>query len=228
MDPFTLLLGFAIGVAVTFLLIFVGIRIKTPVEKNVELVPMWSINELGLDVCGVVERISDLDLPAGSQLIVKNTDSVPPKITNTCELRIDPTISENFLIGQNRAFIFMGTATQKVPVLLTEDDDLLMRLRSEFNSRWDKAELHAEPIIMKDLSENVGHYTRIKGTVVDIKEFNPRETSPYSYILRVVDRGAGVDVLSKKRYTGEIEVVGSVRESKGLVAIDSISITEIK
>ena len=186
---------------------------------------MWSTNELGIEVWGVVERISDIDLPTGSQLVVKDMNSVPPKIANTCELRVDPTINENFLIGQNRAFIFMGTITRKVPILLTENDDFLMRLRSEFDSRWKKAELHAEPMIMKDLSENVGHYVRIKGTVVDIKEFNSRETSPYSFILRLVDRGAGIDVLSKKRYTGEVEVVGVVRENKGLTVIDSISIT---
>jgi hypothetical protein len=46
-------------------------------------------------------------------------------------------------------------------------------------------------------------------------------------VLRVTGMGVGVDVLANKEYSGDVEVMGKVRESRGTIAVDSIIIREV-
>ena len=228
MDPFTLLLGFVIGIVISFFAIYVSLHIRTPVEKSAELTTMWTINNLGLEVRGIVESLEEVDLPVGSQIVCRESGSLPRNVINSCDVKIDPRVNENFLLGRNRGFMFLGSVRKSTLILMTEDDDLLMKLSVEFNSRWNGAEPYAEPAEIKDLESCVDRYVRIRGTVSGTRRFDPRGALPYSTILRLVNMGMGVDVLSKKPYSGEIEVIGKVRTEGGAVAIDAMSIKEIR
>lgn len=224
MDLFAFFLGFAVAVVITFFVIYLSMRAKVPVEKSAELASMWSVKELGLEVKGIVESARDIDLPAGSTLVVKDSSYVPQRILNTCEVRTNPEVKGNILIGRNRAFIFSGIMSKSALVVVTEDDDMLLKLLNQFNTLWTGAVPYAEVVSIKDLRDNVGKYVKINGHITDARPF--KGNLPYSWILRVISMGVGVDVLADKEYRGDIEVVGKVREEKGAIAVDSLFVKE--
>jgi len=225
MDLFAFFLGFAIAAVVTFFVIYLSMRSSVPVEKSAELVSMWSIKELGLGVKGIAESADDIDLPAGSMLVVKDSGNIPQKILNTCEIRTNPDVKGNALIGNTRAFIFSGVMSRGSLVMVTQDDDMLLRLSNMFNNLWNSAQPYAEVVSINDLRDNIGRYVKINGHVTSAKPF--KGNLPYSWVLRVINMGVGVDVLAYNEYEGDVEVVGRVREEKGAVAVDSLFIRKL-
>ncbi|MDY6985705.1 MAG: hypothetical protein SVE93_04800 [Candidatus Thermoplasmatota archaeon] len=224
MDLFAFFLGFAIAAVITFFVIYLSMRSSVPVEKSAELVSTWSAKELGLEVKGIVESAGDIDIPAGSMLVVRDSSYVPQKILDTCEVRTNPEVKGNMLIGRNRAFIFSGVMSKSALVVVTDDDDMLLKLSNQFNALWTGAVPYAEVVNIKDLRDNVGKYVKISGHVTDARPF--KGNLPYSWILRVISMGVGVDVLADKEYKNDIEVVGKVREEKGATAVDSLFVKE--
>jgi hypothetical protein len=228
MDLFAFFLGFAVGIVIAFFVIYLSMRTRVPVQKSAELVNLWSINELGIDVRGMVESAGDINMPSGSRLVVRDTGYLPAKILNTCEVRTNPNVRGNYLIGPNRAFIFSGIMANTSPVVVTEDDDLLLRLSNDFNSLWSGAEPYAEVVSIRDLRDNMGRYVKLRGSVTSARPFDSKGAVPYSWVLRVTGMGVGVDVLANKEYYGDVEVVGKVRENRGTMAVDSLIIREIR
>jgi len=225
MDLFAFFLGFGIGVVITFLVIYLSMRSRVPVEKSAELVSMWSIRELGLEVKGIIESAGNIDLPPGSMVVVRDSSSIPQKMLDSCEVRTNPDVKGNVLLGHTRAFVFSGIMSKSSMVMVTEDDDLLLRLSNHFNNLWASAQPYAEVVSIKDLMDNIGRYVKIAGHVTSAKPF--KGNPPYSCVLRVINMGVGVDILTDKEYDGDVEVIGKVRENRGTIAVDSLFVKEL-
>ena len=135
-DILSLIIGFGIGIIV------VGIAIEFGAKKTVKPLPSsrpaqkWSIEEISNPKI-MAEYLGDIEIPKNAKLIVNkykeglNFDGV--------DVRRNPTIKGNFIIGDDRALILAGPIKKDEVAFWTVEKEIVDALHRKFEDTWHSA-----------------------------------------------------------------------------------------
>lgn len=135
MDLISVGIGAIIGIVIAFLMVEIGMKKILPWAETSRLTSMWSLDEIkGNKPLLVVAEYIEYQLPKDSRVIVKQrTGTAMLRSTQTV---VNPNVTGNFAVGEDRALIFSGHIKDGVFAIWTTNEKIISRLTSEFNRLW--------------------------------------------------------------------------------------------
>ncbi|PKK86131.1 MAG: hypothetical protein CVT48_02395 [Thermoplasmata archaeon HGW-Thermoplasmata-1] len=223
MDVLWFSIGTLVGIVIALVAVEFGLKKVFGKQEHSKLTSVWSLSEIS-DPLIVAEKLEGVPVPAGAKVVVR--DAVDARTFSSAEVRKNPEVRSNFILGKNRALIFTGQIEPGKMALWTVDDILLRRLNSEFNRLWTKSDGYVEHLKIAELAGKSGLRVKTEGVVLDVIPYRER------FLLRLSDHGHTIGVLTDK----ESDVKGSVvrvtgklvKSDSGYSLIDSEEIDKIR
>ena len=128
-----LLIGFIIGVIVVGMVAELGSKKTAPQEHMSRLTNTWSISEIRNPKI-VAEFLDEVNVPLKSQLVIHECKN--EAALKDLQVRKNPTISANFIVGDDRALILSGHVRNGELGIWTVDLVIIKKLHSEFDRLW--------------------------------------------------------------------------------------------
>jgi len=135
-DILSLIIGFGIGVIVVGIAIEFGTRKPVKTTSSSRPAHKWSIEEISNPKI-MAEYLGDIDIPKNAKLIVNkykedlNFDGI--------DVRRDPTLKGNFIIGDDRALILAGPIKRDEVAFWTVEKEIVDTLQRKFEETWNSA-----------------------------------------------------------------------------------------
>lgn len=123
LDVLSLIIGFVVGIIAVSIAIELGWKKQSP-TKTYKMATRWSLNELHRP--RVVAEKLKMDVPRHADVVVKARTSFSK---NALE---NPDVTGNFAVGDGKALIFAGEIHPDQMAFRTVDDDIVRRLREQF------------------------------------------------------------------------------------------------
>lgn len=193
MDIVSFIAGLVVGIVAVSIAVEFAWRKSMP-EKTCKLIKNWNLNELKSPL--IVAKKLEITPPSNAKVVVS---SPTPYAKNARE---NPDAIQNFAIGLNKAFIFLGDIKEGQMAIVTGDEDIIKELKEKFYELWRRKEE------VKSYIPSEGR-VRIRGIV--------RAVFPYrdGYLMRISYEKGVVGVILKERMDVEgrrVEVEGEFTE----------------
>jgi hypothetical protein len=171
LDPFSAALGLGIGVLVTIFVREIAFK-HIQNEEHSKLTAHWSLGDArgGKPVKLCTERLADVEVPPGSQVLVGRGTPVPEGIARRCEVRVTDRIHSNFALADGRALVFASTVKPGALAVWTYEDQVLQRLGLEWDQAWRAAEPSVPRASVTSLKDLTGRTVEVIGSVSDVAE----------------------------------------------------------
>ncbi|MDH7516843.1 MAG: hypothetical protein QHH19_00610 [Candidatus Thermoplasmatota archaeon] len=133
MDVVSLIIGFVIGV------VFLGIAIEIGTKKTTRSQPAskptksWHISEITNPKI-MAEYLGDIEIPKDSKVIVNKYKD--KKMLAGLNVKSNPDLKGNFIIGNDRALILAGPVKKDEIGIWTVEKEIVEKLNDEFNQLW--------------------------------------------------------------------------------------------
>jgi hypothetical protein len=158
-DIISLIIGFVIGIVAVSMAIELGWR-KEPSQETCKLTENWSLHELRNPLI-MAEKLR-MDVPENAKVVVAHKSLVPG------EVKEHPEVRSNFALGENRALIFTGEIKKGEIALWTIDEQIMRKLRREFERLWgvdDESLPPAPSVPSREVSEEIEDMITVVGRV---------------------------------------------------------------
>lgn len=131
-----LAIGFVVGIASTTVAFELGIKKFLPKQQTSNWIDDWEMTEVGRNPRIVAEKITGMRLPDGAHVIVTSKEGSLDQVPDNVELKVDPSASGNFVVGESRALMFNSIIHPSAPAVRTVDEMIVDKLNREFDRMW--------------------------------------------------------------------------------------------
>lgn len=169
-DPLSAGLGLGIGVLVTIFVREIAFK-RIQNQEHSKLTAHWSLGEAGgraIKVCA--ETLGDIEVPAGSQVLVGRGGNVPADVAKRCEVRVSDKLQNNFALADGRALVFASTVKPGSLAIWTFEEQVLQRLGLEWDHAWRASEPLVPRATVTSLKDLTGKTVEVVASVSDVAE----------------------------------------------------------
>lgn len=219
-EPISVLIGFLVGIVAAGFAVELGLKKFLSPPESGKLTNVWSLTELASPLI-VATQIADLAVPKASRMVTAHNLQVPQE---GFQVRKNGDAKGNFAVdaANNRALLFLGGIEPRALALWTVDEQVIERLRAEFNRLWTRSTDYIETVTVAEIPFKANHTVATRGTVQGIVPYRNR------YLLRLADQGETVGVLVDRElplHGARVEVVGVVKASgSGFPMVEAIEV----
>lgn len=129
-------LGVVIGLVAATVAFELGIKKFLPKSMDTTWTKRWDLRDVGPNPLVVTEKITGVELPEGSRVLIRSKDSSIDAVPDGVQVKQHPKVRGNYVVGKSRALIFNSVIHPDAPAVNTVDDAVVDKLHREFDRLW--------------------------------------------------------------------------------------------
>jgi hypothetical protein len=198
-------------------------KLLSPPERG-KLTTVWSLSELQHPLI-VTEGAQGIIIPKNARVVTAG--QLPPDTASGQQVRTNAEVRGSFAVDSSneRALLFLGGMRKGALALWTVDENLIARLRSEFNRVWTRSLDYVENVTVAEVPGRANATVRMTGRVEDVVPYRD------GFLLRLHDQGESVGVLVGERMNvagRRVTVTGIVRPgSSGFTLVEALEVKPV-
>jgi len=229
MDPFSALMGFLVGTALTM----IALEYMFYKSRDNVITADWNlVEERNLKIC--TTQMGTIPIPEDVKILVQKGTKLPGEIVRKAIVREADNVHMNFAVSDDKAYIFMGPIVKDVKAFVTTDEQVIEDLNEIFDRLWKSSERQFYDIEeIERLEEYLDSPIKVRGKILSpellIKGLDARLVLPDGRVLLVrASPRLNIDEVQMYSLHGaNVEIQGILRLIQGTLYIEATSIRRI-